>query len=116
MEILSDLSILEQAPELALSLGLFAIGMASWSKTRKDILDRDNNESQMRHYDEERGWHTDVDHCEDGGQGCTHTQVHHIQPRRAGGGDDSDNLITLYECQHTGRCPSEKIKKGYYRE
>ena len=108
---------LEHAVQLGAAVGL--LWMANYAvskKTRQEIIDRDEGKSQMRHYDEERGWHTDVDHCEDNGEGCTNLHVHHIKPQRTGGSDDETNLITLYECQHTGRCRDEKIKKGYYRE
>lgn len=84
-------------------------------KLRKKILERDNHTSQMRHYDEEKGWHTGG-YCDDGGEGCENLHVHHITPQRMGGKDEPDNLITVFSCEHNGVCPDEKIKDGYYRE
>lgn len=73
-------------------------------RQRKAILERDNNTSQMRHYSEESGFApTPVEKCKAcNGKGCG-LQVHHIDPRRNGGGDTPDNLITLFACEHIGK-------------
>lgn len=99
----------DEAPELwAISLAP-DIQCALTKKQREAILERDNHTSQMRHYSEEEGWHTGG-YCEDGGEGCSHLAVHHIKPQREGGSDEPENLITLFECEHVGRCPSGKIR------
>ena len=58
----------------------------------------------MRHYSEENGFAPkQSQRCEGcDGKGCG-LQVHHIDPRRNGGGDVPDNLITLYTCEHIGK-------------
>jgi len=76
---------------------------------REAILERDDYHSQMRHYSEGRGWYKN-DVCPYDGEPCPHLHVHHIQPQRAHGGNDPTNLITIFECEHTGRCPSNRIK------
>ena len=82
---------------------------------REAILKRDDYQSQMRHYTEEKGWHTGG-YCEDGGEGCTNLEVHHIKPRRTcetqEEADNARNLITLYSCEHTGVCKDRKMKEG----
>lgn len=74
-------------------------------KQRQAILDRDNNTSQMRHYDERKGWVK--------GKPCATSecalQVHHIETQRNGGEDDPSNLITILECEHNGRCRTGEI-------
>lgn len=88
--------------------------MALSKAQREAILQRDNYQSQMRHYSEELGWHTGG-YCENGGEGCQHLQVHHIRPQSTFDDpndpemDNPLNLITLYECEHNGRCPEGKI-------
>lgn len=84
-------------------------------KQKEAIKNRDNNKSQMRHYSEEEGWHTGG-YCADPENPCDHLHVHHVKPHGAGGSDDADNLLSISECEHNGRCPSERIKKGLYRE
>jgi hypothetical protein len=108
--------VLLENPQLV-QLSLLAAGMLGMALTRKQraaILDRDNHQSQMRHYSEEKGWHTGG-YCEDGGVGCTHLEVHHTTPQGVGGEDTPENLITLYKCEHTGVCPDAKIKKGLFK-
>ena len=77
-------------------------------KGRQDILKRDSNQSQMRHYSEEKGWYKNKN-CEYDGEPCGHLHVHHLKTRRQGGDDEPENLLTLSECEHNGRCPSERI-------
>ena len=86
------------------------------SKAQRDaIVARDDGQSQMRHYTEEKGWYTGG-YCEDGGEGCNDLQVHHIKPRRTcetqEEADNPRNLITLYACEHNGKCKDRKIKRG----
>lgn len=88
--------------------------LALTQKQRQAILERDNHQSQMRHYSEEEGWHTGG-YCDEP-QSCEHLQVHHIVPQSEGGSDEPNNLITLSECEHNGRCPSGKIKKELARK
>jgi hypothetical protein len=83
-------------------------------KQRDSIVERDEGKSQMRHYSEEEGWHTGG-YCKDPENPCPHLHVHHIEPHGAGGSDDPTNLITVSECEHNGRCPSGRIKKGLSR-
>jgi len=78
---------------------------------RLAILRRDNYMSQMRHYSEEKGWYKNYA-CPYDGKKCDHLHVHHIVPKHIGGEDVPDNLITLYECEHTGRCPGRRIING----
>lgn len=81
---------------------------------RKAILERDNHTSQMRHYSEEKGWHTGG-YCE---EGCDNLHVHHISPRRIESDkgktreqvNDPRNLITLYQCEHVGICRDRKME------
>lgn len=78
------------------------------AKERLKIIERDNGEPQMRHYDENRGWWTGG-YCE---LLCQFLQVHHIDTQRNGGGNTPDNLITLAQCEHTGVCPARQIVGG----
>lgn len=94
MELVSEL--LEYAPHVWQAIGLLTIA-ALTAKQRKAILRRDNHQSQLRYYDEERGWHNDIDHCEDEGKDCPHLQAHHVKPQRSGGDDSPNNTITLGE-------------------
>lgn len=83
--------------------------MSLTEKQRQAIIIRDEETSQMRHYSEQKGFFKkkkeDCLNCD--GQGCG-LQVHHIDPRRNGGGDEPNNLITLFQCEHNG-----KKKKGF---
>lgn len=79
-------------------------------KQREAILDRDDHTSQLRTYSEEEGWHNAEGYCEDEGATCQWLHVHHIEPQRTGGSDDSTNVITLFACQHIGYCPGGRIK------
>lgn len=80
-------------------------------RQRRAILERDNYQGQMRHYDEVQGWHTGG-YCPEW-QSCDSVHVHHITPQRVANINgwsredinDPDNLITLYSCEHTGQCP-----------
>jgi len=81
-------------------------------KQRQYILDRDDHHTQMRTYSEEKGWTTEVAHCATLGEGCETLHVHHLIPSRAGGDTLPDNLLTIAECQHTGRCQAGKIRHG----
>lgn len=93
----------------ASALGLWYVArMALSKKQRQSILDRDNHQSQVRTYNEERGWHT-LNHCADPENPCTSLHVHHIVPQRWGGKDEPNNLITVPECVHVGRCKSGRI-------
>jgi hypothetical protein len=98
---------LQQLPEVFRwgALGLPFL-LALTSKQRREIIERDDGQSQMRHYSEEQGWHT-LPPCEP--DGCK-LQVHHIQLQRDGGQDVPDNLITLAQCEHTGkRCDGTMV-------
>jgi len=78
--------------------------MALTHRQRKAILERDDYQSQMRHYSEEKGWHTSGDD--------KNLQVHHVTPqgwakRVLNWPDDKidspRNLITVSEREHVGR-------------
>lgn len=89
---------------------IFYLSKLAYSQKQRDwILERDNHTSQLRSYNEEDGWNN-KGYCHEGG-GCNHLHVHHIQPQRTGGEDSAQNGITLFECQHTGKCPSGKVKR-----
>jgi len=85
-------------------------------RQRLAILDRDDHQSQLLHYSEERGWYKGG-YCENGGVGCTHLHVHHVIPAGIGKKlgwdreqrDHPRNVITLYQCEHVGICPSRKM-------
>lgn len=79
-------------------------------KQRKAILSRDNHTPQERGYSEEKGWHKKHDPCPYDGKPCDSLDVHHIEPRRVGGKNEPENLITVSSCFHTGRCRSGRIK------
>jgi hypothetical protein len=114
--------VLTQAPEYLplITAAAGMLGLALNRRQRADILSRDDYTSQMRHYSEEKGWHTGG-YCEDGGLDCDNLQVHHIQPQGTFENyhdpekDSPNNLITLFECEHSGRCPDLKIKKGLFK-
>ena len=82
----------------------FPLIMALTKKQRDAIIKRDDGESQMRHYSEEKGWFRrtpkNCPYC--GGRGCG-LEAHHITTQRNGGMDAPDNLITLNRCEHTGK-------------
>lgn len=102
--------IVSNLPEaLALFQFVLVIGVALTARQRRLIIERDNGKPAMRHYDEDRGWHTGG-YC--GSDECDHLQVHHIDTQRNGGGNTSDNLITLAQCEHTGVCPTRQIIGG----
>lgn len=76
------------------------------SKQRENILRRDEYSPQMRHYDEDRGFHKkDCNDCDHQARdGSRHLQVHHIDPRSEGGSStDPENLISLCPGDHIGR-------------
>lgn len=77
-------------------------------KIRRAVLRRDNFKSQLRKYSEERGWHRHGGYCARPDD-CNWYQVHHITPQRMGGGSEMQNMITLAECQHVGRCSGCRI-------
>src|SRR3989304_7659828 len=83
-------------------------------KQRQAILHRDNHHSQLRHYSESKGWYVD-ERCPYDNLPCGHNEVHHILPRGAGGNNSPENLITVAECVHTGRCPSGRISPEFSR-
>ena len=90
--------------------------MSITEKQRRLILDRANHQSELLHYSEELGWHRSKGYCGEG-ENCEHLHVHHIEPVRIGKLkgknrkeiDQSSNLIVLFECEHTGRCPERKL-------
>lgn len=83
-------------------------------RQRQAILERDEYQGQMRHYNEDRGWFTGG-YC-DVPLSCQSLHVHHIVPQRILSAqgytreeiNDPTNLITLYSCEHTGQCPHGK--------
>lgn len=83
--------------------------LALSKKQRDSILERDDYTSQLRHYSEEKGWHT-IDPYLPEGKAKPH--VHHIVPQRNGGEDEPDNLITVWEHEHTGRLPDGSFVDG----
>ena len=93
--------------------------MALTEKQRRLILDRDDHTSQLTQYSEEKGWHRSQGYCGDG-ENCTHLHVHHVEPSGIGMSegknrkdiDTASNLITVFECEHTGRCPERKLPGG----
>lgn len=82
-------------------------------KQRNAILERDGNDSQFRHYTEEKGFHT-RGYCKTPKEPCDHLEVHHIKPRRVGGDADPRNLVTVSKCEHVGICPSGRLSVGKY--
>lgn len=84
--------------------------MSLTERMRNWIIKRDNHQSQLRHYTEQGGFKPkNVELCEGcDGTGCG-LQVHHIDPRRNGGGDVPDNLITVLQCEHNGRKKKGKL-------
>jgi hypothetical protein len=76
---------------------------------RLSILQRDDFHSQLRNYSEEKGFHTN-ENCPYDNRPCPHLEVHHVLPVGAGGKNEPENLITLFSCQHVGRCPSNRIR------
>lgn len=87
------------------------VEFALTKKQRDAIIERDGGTSQLRHYSEEKGFYKEPN-CIYDGNPCPHLEVHHIKPQRTGGKDEATNLITLKACEHTGRCPSGRIKNG----
>lgn len=87
--------------------------MAFTERERNAILERDDHTSQLRNYSERSGFKAH-DGCIFDGRPCKNLQVHHIDTQRNGGGDTPDNGITLYECQHNGRCPENRIHGERY--
>jgi hypothetical protein len=85
---------------------------------RQAILERDDYTSQMRHYSEEKGFYNN-EACPYDGQPCDHLSVHHVLPVREGARrgmkpedvNDPSNLITIFSCEHTGVCPSRRIRR-----
>ena len=84
--------------------------MSLTERMRTWIIKRDEGTSQLRHYSETKGFcKRDPKDCKDcNGQGCG-LQVHHIDPRRNGGGDVPDNLLTLLQCEHNGKKTGKKM-------
>lgn len=87
--------------------------MAFTERERNAILERDNHTSQLRHYSESTGF-APHNGCIYDGNPCPYLQVHHIDTQRNGGGDTPDNAITLYECEHNGRCQGNRIHGERY--
>lgn len=83
------------------------------TKAQRDwILRRDNYTSQLRIYTEEEGWEQSQGLCGEGREiGCRRLNVHHIVPSGIEGGNRPTNLITVFECEHTGTCRDGKIKR-----
>ena len=85
-------------------------------RQRKSIIERDGGTSQIRHYSEERGWHTGG-YCDES-ETCTNLHVHHVGTRRNMRDstreevDAPENLITTFSCEHVGVCPDGKIDGG----
>lgn len=62
-----------------------------WSSVREDVLERDNYECRFCHISEE-------EHRSKYDRGLS---AHHITPRREGGADTLENLITVCQSCHT---------------
>lgn len=77
---------------------------------RRAIIRRDNGHSQMRHYDEKRGFYKNTA-CPYDGKKCNSLRVHHIVPRGAGGKSVAENGITIFACEHEGFCPEDRLGK-----
>ena len=93
----------------ASAIGLWYVANMALSKRQRDaILNRDDHQSQLRTYSEEKGWHNGT-HCINPENPCTSLHVHHIIPQRMGGKDSPENLITVPECIHVGRCRDNRI-------
>jgi hypothetical protein len=75
----------------------FPVILSFTLRQRKWIKERDNNQSQMRHYSEEQGWHTSPERPGDT------IEVHHIQMQSEGGLDTPENGISLWQREHTGK-------------
>lgn len=82
--------------------------MALTEKQRNSIIERDWGTSQLLHYNEREGWYKGG-YCQERGGDCTDLHVHHIDPQRNGGGDEPNNLITLYACEHVGVCKQARL-------
>lgn len=82
--------------------------MALTEKQRHSIIERDWGTSQLLHYNEKEGWYKGG-YCQERGGDCTDLHVHHIDPQRNGGGDEPNNLITLYACEHVGVCKQARL-------
>lgn len=82
--------------------------MALTEKQRHSIIERDWGTSQLLHYNEKEGWYKGG-YCRERGGDCTDLHIHHIDPQRNGGGDEPNNLITLYACEHVGICKQNRI-------
>lgn len=79
-------------------------------KQRQAIIERDNHTSQMRHYSEEKGWHTECPNNCPVEKIKRKLNVHHVNPNGNGGSNDATNLLTIYECEHTGKkCNGELV-------
>lgn len=76
---------------------------------RKKILERDEHTSQMRHYSEKGGFQKGCGDCPLKGTTGKKLQVHHINPNGNGGTNDPQNLITVFECEHTGKMCNGKL-------
>lgn len=70
---------------------------------RRSILERDEYTSQMRHYTEDGGFQKGCRDCPIKDKGKRKLQVHHVNPNGNGGSNEPENLITVYECEHTGK-------------
>jgi hypothetical protein len=88
-------------------------------KDRERILARDGYTSALQSYSEARGFYsTGENGCPYDGQPCSSLQVHHIKPVRwtlfhgwtEKETNSEDNVITLFECQHVGRCKDQRIR------
>lgn len=81
--------------------------LKAWQK--KKILERDNYESQLQHYDEKTGFTKGCKDCPYKDKSKRKLNVHHINPNGNGGSNDATNLITVYECEHTGKMCDGKL-------
>ena len=76
---------------------------------REAILFRDKYTSAMLHYSEEKGFYQNTT-CPYDHKPCSSLQVHHILPRGFGGENLPENLATIFECEHAGRCKDKRIR------
>lgn len=77
---------------------------------KKKILERDEYTSQMQHYSEKGGFQKGCKDCPVAKKGLKRKlNVHHINPNGNGGSNDPQNLITVFECEHTGKMCDGKL-------
>jgi hypothetical protein len=56
----------------------------------------------MRHYSEDCGFYSGCRECPIK-EPKPKLHVHHVNPHGNGGSNDATNLLTIFECEHTGR-------------